>query len=114
MDSWRDAEARRRGAFREVNERIHDLGETFEVEGHGAFVCECGNAGCIDPVSVPREEYEDVRSHGRRFVIAPDHENPDVEVVVRNGGAYAITETFVGEASRIAEEMDPRAEADLD
>ena len=113
MSSWRDAEARRRGAFREVNERIHDLVETFEVEGHGAFVCECGNAECMEPVSVPLEEYEDVRRHSQRFVIAPHHENPDVEVIVCNGGAYAITETFVGEASRIAEDMHPRAEADL-
>jgi hypothetical protein len=54
-------------------------------------------------------EYEAVRAHGRRFAIAPDHENPVVEIVTGQTGRFAVAETFVGEASRIPEESDPRA-----
>jgi hypothetical protein len=49
-----------------------------------------------------------VRAHGRRFAIAPDHENPVVEIVTGETSLFAVAETFVGEASRIPEETDPR------
>jgi hypothetical protein len=54
-------------------------------------------------------EYEAVRAHPRRFLIALNHENPEIERVVDENGQFAVVETFVGEASRIAEETDPRA-----
>jgi uncharacterized membrane protein len=53
-------------------------------------------------------EYEAVRAHPRRFLIALDHENPEIERVVDENGQFAVVETFVGEASRIAEETDSR------
>jgi hypothetical protein len=43
----------------------------------------------------------------RRFLVVPDHENPEIERGVDENGQFAIVETFVGEASRIAEETDP-------
>jgi hypothetical protein len=39
---------------------------------------------------------------------ALDHENPEVERVVDENRNFAVVETFVGEASRIPEEPDPR------
>lgn len=96
--------------FREVNEQIRRVREVFEQDGsEGAFVCECGNGSCTNSLTVPPAEYEAVRAHARRFLIATDHENPEVERVVYQNGRFAVVETFVGESSRIAEETDPRS-----
>ena len=56
----------------------------------------------------PQTEYEAVRAHARRYLVALDHENPEIERVVSQNAHFAVVETFVGEASRIAEETDPR------
>ena len=110
MCDWRDEEARARGIFREVNEQIRKLQERFEKDGRAeSFVCECGNRACTKAVALGPDEYEAVRGHARRFLIAPDHENPELERVVDQNGCFAVVETFVGEASRIPEETDPRA-----
>ena len=113
MVSWQDEEAQLRGVFRDVNEQIDRMGTVFQIEGRRSFICECGNASCMTTIEIPLEEYEDVRGHGRRFLIAPDHENPEVEIVVSRRPGYAVTETFIGDASRIAEDTYPRAEADV-
>lgn len=113
MADWRDDEARKRGLFREVNEQVRSVHEVFEQDGSdgtdGAFVCECGNGTCAKSLTVPPAEYEAVRAHARRFLVASDHENPEVERVVYQNGQFAVVETFVGDLSRIAEETDPRS-----
>jgi len=68
---------------------------------------QCGNDECVQAIELTRAEYEAVRAHARRFAIAPDHENPTVEVVTGQTSRFAVAETFVGEASRIPEETDP-------
>ena len=109
MSDWRDEEARGRGIFRELNEQIRKLHEGFRRDGREeSFGCECGNRACTKPLTLPLAEYEAVRAHARRFLIAVDHENPEIERVVKQNGRYAVVETFVGEASRIPEETDPR------
>jgi len=106
---WEDEEARQRALFREANERIAELGLTFRNHGHLQLVCECGDGECTQPIELTVAEYEAVRSHARRFVVAKDHEDPTLEIVVGEGARFAVVETLVGEASRIAEETDPRA-----
>jgi hypothetical protein len=105
--SWQDLEATRRGLLREVNDRIAEAGAGFE-RAELPFVCECGSQDCIRAIDLSLHEYESVRAHARRFAIVPDHENPTVEIVVQETGRFAVVETFVGEASRIPEETDPR------
>ena len=110
MSEWRDEEARARGVFREVNEQVRELHRIFGEDGRVAsFVCECGNDACTQPITLKCTEYEAIRAHARRFLVAPNHENPEVERVVDENGLFAVVETFVGEASRIAEDTDPRA-----
>ena len=109
MSDWRDQEARARSVFRDVNEQIKRAHEAFGEDGREeSFFCECGNRGCTTPLKLPAAEYEALRAHGRRFLIAPNHENPEVERVVEENSHFAVVETFVGEASRIPEETDPR------
>lgn len=110
--SWVDEEAKTRAMFRVVNERIAELGEGFQLAGRTPFVCECGNRDCLARIELTRAEYETVRAHSRRFVLAVDHENPAVEIVVSDNGRFAVAETLVGEESRIPEETDPRHDSD--
>ena len=111
MPSWQDREANRRGRLRQLNERIAEVKARlgFERGGQLRFVCECGNDECTQAIELTLTEYEAVRVHARRFAIAPDHENPVVEIVTGQTSRFAVAETFVGEASRIPEETDPRA-----
>jgi hypothetical protein len=96
-------------SVREVNEQIRRVHDVLGQDGSDeAVVCECGNAVCEKEPTLSRAEYEAVRAHTRRFLIALDYENPEVERVVDQNGTVAVVETFVGEPSRIAEETDPR------
>ena len=58
------------------------------------WVCECGDETCFEKVSVPTEEYEEVRSHCDWFVIRPGHEKPDVERIVRERNGFVVVEKF--------------------
>lgn len=93
--------------FREVNERIDDVGPTPE-NGLTLFVCECGDPGCSERISMSHQEYEEVRSNSARFVVRPGHVIPDVETVVVVTDRYTVVEKR-GEAADVADENDPRS-----
>ena len=92
--------------FREVNERI-EAGRWPGERGPVAFRCECARLGCNLLVELSISDYEQVRSDPRRFVLAPGHELPEHERVVKRHAAYEVVEKQ-GEAARAAEESDPR------
>jgi len=94
-------------AFREVNERIEELGERFET-AEVEFVCECANSGCTERLNLTTGEYEHVRSEPDRFLLVPGHERPGTERVVEDHGRYLVVEKL-GEAGEIAEASDPRS-----
>ena len=95
--------------FREVNERIEDLAETFQLmEELLDLVCECGDAGCVRRISMTRAEYEELRSEPHQFAVHPGHEYPDVEAVVDRRKGYDIVSKSKGAPERIAERTDPR------
>jgi hypothetical protein len=91
--------------FREVNERIRELAR---MDGATEFLCECGDAGCVEPVTLTLPEYESVRSEAARFFVRPGHEEPDIEDVVERAEEYLVVEKRVGTPADIAEENDPR------
>jgi hypothetical protein len=93
--------------FRELNERI-EAGHWPGEEATGvAFRCECGDLGCNLLLELAPADYERVRAHPRRFIVAPGHERPEVETVVDRAGDYLVIEKLA-EAGRIAESHDPR------
>jgi hypothetical protein len=110
MSSWQEREARNQSLFREVNERIEEVGESFATEGLGSFVCECGNTDCRQTIDLSHLEYEAVRAHASRFLVVLNHENPEAESVVEQNSRFAIVETYAGAASRVARELDPRSQ----
>ena len=81
--------------FREVNERIAQLGERAEAWSPDGidFLCECGDdGGCGQRVRVPLEVYERVRAQDDRFVVRPGHETPEIERAVEWTDAYVVVD----------------------
>jgi hypothetical protein len=95
--------------FREVNERIEEVAETFEIQSQPLdLICECGDAKCVQPLAMTRSEYEHVRSDPRHFAVHPGHELPDVEEVVERRKGYNIVSKNKGVPEQIAEQTNPR------
>jgi hypothetical protein len=95
--------------FREVNERIENLAETFDLESEQLdLVCECGDADCVQRITMTHSEYERLRSDSHLFAVFPGHEQPDVDRVVDRLQGYHVVEKNVGTPARIAEQTDPR------
>ena len=93
--------------FREVNERIEDLNETFETVESMQVVCECADAECIAQIELTKPEYEAVRADPTWFLVLPEHVLTDVERVVDRRDGYVVVEKFAREAAR---ELDPRSD----
>jgi hypothetical protein len=101
---------RNEALFREVNERLREVGEGFSlVTEEGEFVCECGNTTCTEAIRMPLDEYEHVRSDPKWFFIVPGHENVDYEKVIAERGRYLIVEKLPGGPAGIAIRDDPRS-----
>jgi hypothetical protein len=95
--------------FREVNERLRELGEGFSlVTDQAEFVCECRDASCVQRIAMPLAEYERVRSKPTWFVVVRGHEMPEYEQVVSENETYAIVEKLAADAAGEAIKDDPR------
>jgi hypothetical protein len=97
--------ARNEALLREVNERIHDVGEGLQVlpdNGELDFRCECGRRECDVLVHLLASDYERVRADNDRFVVVPGHEDDHIERVVERSEGYLVVdkrpeaEPFVG------------------
>ena len=92
-DSERLAQAvRNEHAFQEHNTRraeIEQGGGTPDDEVV-PFLCECCNAACFVPVYLKVSEYEQAVRPREHFIVAPGHEQTDVEVVVERHRSYVV------------------------
>src|SRR2546421_11684457 len=93
--------------FREVNEGIARGQWPGEERAPASFRCECARLGCNALVELTIGEYEQVRAHPRRFLVATAHQLPDVETVVDERSGYLVVEKEEV-AGREAEKSDPR------
>lgn len=100
--------ARHEAVKREVNEAIEDGLWQEQPEEPVRMRCECGSRDCIAFVSISVSDYERVREHPRRFIVAAGHQIPAAEAVVARTPTYSVVEK-VGEAGEIAERSDPRS-----
>jgi hypothetical protein len=96
--------------FREINERIREIGDVQRVPADEPwdFLCECADEACTETVSLTVAEYEHIRSSPTRFPIKPGHELPEVEAVVDRRESYIVVEKEA-EAAELARANDPRA-----
>ena len=110
MLDWREQEATNQTVFREMNEWTEEANDRHAGLGRviDAYLCECSDRGCSEPIDLTRPEYESIRSVATRFAIAVDHENPEIDRVVAENERYATVEKFFGAAAKIARSTDPR------
>jgi hypothetical protein len=105
-----ERQARNEALFREVNERIAEVGEQAQAwspDGIVEFMCECGEeGGCGERVSVPLDVYERVRQQDDRFVVRPGHETPEIEHAVEWTDDYVVVDKIPA-VERFVED-DPR------
>ena len=103
-------QARNEALFREVNERIAQLGESAQAwspDGLVEFLCECGvEEGCGQRLRMPLTVYETVRAQDDRFVVRPGHETPELERAVDWTDEYVIVDKVDAAEPIVAD--DPR------
>jgi hypothetical protein len=99
--------ARNEALLREVNESIERGRWPGDESLPLKFRCECATLDCNVTIAMTREEYERVRSNGRRFAILAGHEAEEAERVVESHEGYVVVEKF-DEAGETAERLDPR------
>jgi len=95
MDPREERIARNEALIREVNDRIHEVGERLQVlpdDDALEFRCECGRPDCNEFVSMTASEYERVRSDNDRFAVVPGHEDPEIEQVVARADTYLVVD----------------------
>lgn len=68
--------------------------------------CECHRAECGGSFLVTLHAYEEVRADGRHFLVVPEHQSADEEVVTATDGYWVIEKT--GDQGRLAASLDPR------
>jgi hypothetical protein len=101
---------RNEALFRSVNERVKAINEAFSVVLEQTdFVCECGIRDCTQTIRLTLAEYEQVRADSSHFAIAPGHEVPDVEDVIRRNERYAVVRKRAGLPRELAEDLDQRS-----
>jgi len=109
MSSRKERIALNEAAFREVNERIEDLAESFELKTQQLdLVCECGDANCMERLTMTRAEYEQLRSDAHQFAVHPGHEYSDIERVIARRKGYDVVVKDKGAPEQIVERTDPR------
>jgi hypothetical protein len=93
--------ARNQALFREVNERIEQLGETFDLDPL-QLVCECADIYCSRLLPMSAAAYWETRADPTTFIVLPGHIVPNIEYPVHSTEDYVIVKK-VGLAGGIAE-----------
>jgi hypothetical protein len=93
--------------FRNVNERIATAAANYEVDS-AEFYCECHDPACGARVTIPLDEYEDVRAESTLFVHARDHVEPEFERVVDETPRYTVVRKVGRRLAEIVRRLDPR------
>ncbi len=79
-------------AYKDHNERRAEMEEGAGVpeDVRVPFACECDDPGCSRGIELTIAEYERVAAPPDQFVVAPGHDDPQVEVVVEDHGSFVV------------------------
>jgi transcription initiation factor TFIID subunit TAF12 len=102
--------ARTEALFRDVNERIAESAERFDASST-EFVCECADPSCVHRVEATLDEYEDVRSDGATFLLAPGHADDSIETLVADRGRFHVVEKIQESVRATVRRLNPRRES---
>jgi hypothetical protein len=105
--------ARNQSLYREINEKIAELNQTFAEAGieTSEWICECADVNCTVRLHATLDEYEHVRSNPRTFMIAIGHLYPEVERTVSENDRFTIVQKL-DNGGELAETLDPRQAPD--
>ena len=112
MDPHLASVVRNEALLRAVNEEIERVSEDLEDRSwlpddrRVDFHCECGRPGCTVRLRLTPAEYERARAQTDRFVLAPGHESPEIEVVVERAEDFLIVDKLP-EAERVLDRLPP-------
>jgi hypothetical protein len=101
----KDEAARNEILFREG---IVEIGDPTRPDDAVVVLCECGQPDCLLQLDVPAAKYAEVRGHGARFLLFPEHVDARVEQIVRREPDFVVVEK-IGAAGRLAEKSDPES-----
>jgi hypothetical protein len=106
-----DARAERIGLneafFRQLNGRLEELTQSFELERHELdLVCECGDAQCAERIRMTRDQYETLRADPHHFAVHAGHANQPVERVVEHFPDFDVVEKEGSGPRRLAKATD--------
>jgi hypothetical protein len=108
-DRRRIRAAKNQSLFRDVNERIEEVGEGL---GLGAseleFICECAHEGCTEHIQMTHSEYEAVRRVPTHFAVVAGHEIDGVEEIVERNARYVVV-VKLGAGGEMAMKLDARS-----
>lgn len=97
--------------FREVNEQLEELNQTFaEFTGEFDVICECSDSQCAERLRLAPDVYETVRADPTLFIVVPGHVSSDVEDKTAEALGYEIVRKREGEPAQIARATDPRGD----
>jgi hypothetical protein len=105
VDDHQKRKALNEDLFRKVNEQIEALNEAFvDLSGSDEFqvVCECDRVDCTERLGIAASVYRAAREDARDFIVAPDHDDPEVETVIKRTQDYWIVRKHEGEPAEIA------------
>ena len=107
MTSTDARKAQNEAVFREANEEIRSVREELSlVQGKTPFFCECEDTQCRALVRLDLDEYEAIRSHPTRFLIARGHTYSSGRAVDEGEDYLVVEKERV--AARVARDTDPR------
>jgi hypothetical protein len=87
----REAIVRNEEAARDVNEATAVDAARGMTPGR-EFACECGEAACMERITMPLDRYIEIHRTENRYVVKPGHEIPDVERVIDGAAGYRVVE----------------------
>jgi hypothetical protein len=110
MDSQEERVAKNEATSREINEKIEDAHEE-KAQGRDEpvrMVCECGQEACDRILAITLDEYDQVRSDPRQFVVVRDHLIEDVDRIIHETDRFVLVAKREGTPAAVATDEDPR------
>jgi hypothetical protein len=109
MDARHQRVSRNEAVYRAVNREIEHASEELGEGPHDQLtvICECGQEDCAQTIDLTLAQYQDSHEQRDRFVVAPGHEDEQLEHVVERNKQYLVVDKF-GEAERITQAQERR------
>jgi hypothetical protein len=72
--------------FRTVNDRLYEL-SIHQLDPpwteKTTYLCECADPACLETIELTLHEYENLRAESDLRAVAPEHEQPGCQVILR-------------------------------